>query len=69
MNDTLDEGAPDNPAVIRAALKAANDFKIRPLDIHGEKYYFWVHDKNGGLVPSDDPGARDVLVEQIGEWR
>lgn len=69
MTDKLNEGDVMNIEVINEAVKKAKDFGIKPLDLNGKKYYFWIYDDERGWVASDDPRARDTLVKQMGgDW-
>lgn len=70
MTNKLDEGDVMTVDIINEALNKLKLLKpkMQPVDINGRKCYFWIQGEDGGWIPSDDPGARDALVKQIGEW-
>lgn len=69
MADKLNEGDVFDVNEINELMNKVKLLKppIRPLDVNGKKYYFWIQGKDGGWIPSDDPGAREALLGVIGE--
>ena len=67
MTDKLNESDVIDVEVINEAVKRLKELRIKPLDVNGKKYYFWIHDDEVGWITSDDLRARDALVEQIDE--
>ena len=66
--DKLSDGDVITVDMINETVNKLKDFRIKPVDVDGKKYYFWIQGEDGEWIPSDDPRARDALVAQIGEW-
>ena len=64
----LDEGDVLTIEMINEACNRLKDMRIKPHDINGRKYYFWIQNDGGEWIPSDDPRAREALIAQIGNW-
>ena len=66
--DKLSDGDVITVDMINETVNKLKDFRIKPVDVDGKKYYFWIQGEDGAWIPSDGPKARDALVAQIGEW-
>lgn len=64
----LEEGDVLTVEMINEACSRLKDMGIKPHDINGKKYYFWIQNEEGEWIPSDDLRAREALIAQIGEW-
>ena len=69
MTDKLNEGDVMTVDIINEALAKLKLLKpkMKPVDVDGRKYYFWIKDKDGGWIASDEPGAREALLGVMGE--
>lgn len=69
MTDKLNEDDVMTVDIINEALAKLKLLKpkMKPVDVDGRKYYFWIKDKDGGWIPSDDPGAKQALLGVMGE--